>query len=372
MFSDAVIQSRGTGLARYAREIRNGLLKRPEIESVRIASAYGDPENPEHQSIGRELDMTFIPGGRRRTALRWTFLDRPPMEKYLGEVDIIHVTELGYPLSTRKPLVVTVHDIGPISHPRLFGKSHPWLMARALKRVAKQADAIISGAEAAADEVRKFLKNDGLPITVIHHGVAQAFKIKPAPALLEKIPGMPPPGTPYFFFVGSLNPRKNMLRILDAFEIAAREIPHHMVAAGQVGWDHQSTLNRFETSRIRERIHWIGNPEDPEMAALYSGATALVFPSLFEGFGLPVIEAMACGCPVITSNRSTLPEAAGGAAILVDPENTREIARAMTDLAGDQAARASMIEKGREHAARFTWERSVEGVIKVYQRVLGS
>ncbi len=369
-FSDAVIQSRGSGLGRLAREMISGVARWGHFSEVYAISAFGDASDPAHRRIKEELNMRFLPGPRKAWALAWSTLGAPAIDRFLPEVDLVHVVELNYPVPVKKPWVITLADIGPLSHPEFFAASHPWLMEKALEQAADRAAAIISISEATANDARAYLGRD-LDITAIHLGVAEVFRKEPAPAVLEGIPDMPPAGTPFFFFVGSLNPRKNMLGILDAFEIAAERLPHRLVVTGEAGWDHSSTLDRFRDSPVSDRIHWIGHPEDEVVAALYGRAEALVFPSLFEGFGFPVVEAMSAGCPVITSNLSSMPEVAGDAAILADPRQPEEIAEAMVKIASETSTREEMVKKGREHAAGFTWERTVEKVVEVYRSIIG-
>ena len=369
IYSDAVIQSRDTGLGRHARELLSGVASQEGIDALHPISAYGDPADSEHRKIQENYSMTFMPGKRRYRALAWYLFGMPSIDRYIPEVDIVHVAELNMPVPTRKPWLVTVHDIGPLSHPHFFTDSgYPWLMKKSLELAAEKASAIISISEATANEIREYLGKD-LEITVIPYGISEVFRNEADISTIEQIDNMPPKDTPFFFFAGSLNPRKNMSGILDAFEMVSDRLPHHLVVAGNVGWGHSSTLERFETSRVKDRIHWIGQMNDSQMAALYSRAEALVFPSFFEGFGFPVLEAMSMGCPVITSNLSSMPEVAGGAALLVGPDKPEEIAEAMKKIGLDRETRKSMIEKGKKNAEKYTWDKNVKAAVEVYKRI---
>jgi len=178
-----------------------------------------------------------------------------------------------------------------------------------------------------------------------------------------------PPDVPYFLWAGSLNPRKNLPRVVEAFEKITEAIPHHLVLSGGLGWDSHEALRRIQNSPAHRRIHLLGHVGDDELRSLYQGATAFVYVSLMEGFGLPILEAMACGCPVITSNLSSMPEVAGDAAFLVDPLDTDDIGAAMHCLATDLTFAKHLSNRGRARAEEFHWEACAWAVAKVYRQV---
>ena len=146
-------------------------------------------------------------------------------------------------------------------------------------------------------------------------------------------------------------------------------VPHHLVLVGGVGWDADETLQRLNASMLRPRIHLPGRVSDDELRGLYQRASAFVYVSLMEGFGLPILEAMTCGCPVITSNCSSMPEVAGDAALLVMPEDTGEIAAALRRVATEPALATALAAQGRARAAEFRWENSARQVADIYRRV---
>jgi len=172
---------------------------------------------------------------------------------------------------------------------------------------------------------------------------------------------------PFILFVGQLQPRKNLGRLVEAFEqVADAQSDQHLVIAGGHGWLKQTILQRIEESPKRSRIHLIGRVPDDLLPALYWGADVFVLPSLYEGFGMPALEAMASGCPVVTSNVSSLPEVSGGAAVLVDPYRAEDIVRGIREA---RALRAELRERGIRRAAQFDWDKTAEKTLRVIEDV---
>ncbi|MDH7568297.1 MAG: glycosyltransferase family 1 protein, partial [Armatimonadota bacterium] len=187
-------------------------------------------------------------------------------------------------------------------------------------------------------------------------------------------PKLPPVAVPERFIlcVGTIEPRKNHLTLLAAFERFAAESNDretHLVLVGGLGWKYEPILAALDASPLRQRIHHFSGVSTPGVAELYRRALMTVYPSLYEGFGLPVLEAMACGCPVVCSNVSSLPEAGGDAALLVDPHDVEGLAHAMCRVARNEALRAHMRDAGLRHAGRFTWEASARDTLAVYERL---
>lgn len=174
---------------------------------------------------------------------------------------------------------------------------------------------------------------------------------------------------PYVLYPGSLSPRKNMVRGVRAWAEIAVTMPHDLVVTAGKSWRDGEVEAEVDRLGMRARFRRLGMVSDDDMPALYAGADALFFPSLYEGFGLPVLEAMACGCPVVTANATSLPEAAGDAARLVDPENEADMVSGLRHVLTDPAYAETLRAKGRERAARFTWERTARTMLDVMERV---
>jgi glycosyltransferase involved in cell wall biosynthesis len=209
-------------------------------------------------------------------------------------------------------------------------------------------------------------------LRVVHEGVAEEFFQPASAAPAGSIESLQLNGAPYFLWTGSLNPRKNLRNVVRAFDLVVPRLPHHLVLAGGLGWDHKDVFNEISSTSTttRDRIHRPGYVSDATLRALYRGATAFLYVSLLEGFGLPILEAMASGCPVVTSNASCMPEIAGGAALLVDPLRPEEIADAMLRLAGNEPLHQDFQMRGRERAAHFSWQRCARQMAQIYRELI--
>ena len=177
--------------------------------------------------------------------------------------------------------------------------------------------------------------------------------------------------SPYILYVGAINGRKNIARLLDAYAMLAPRHPHvNLVIGGKRQWQTGEIDTTLQRLNLGQRLHFTGYVDDTDLPALYSAAELFVFPSLYEGFGLPPLEAMACGAAVVTSNTSSLPEVVGDAAVLIDPYDVSALADAMDRLLSDAALRADMQQRGLAQAARFTWKRTAQDTRAVYDRLL--
>lgn len=357
-YSDSLTTERQYGLSRYAWELLRELRQLAPALDARPVSAHVCAAASKLAEMRREFGYVALPWGRKVTASLWSTLGAPALEKWAPWADVVHSVEPSYPIATRKPLVVTIHDIGPLTHPEYFGNARPWLLKKALRAAADRAAAIICVSQATADAVQEFLRRDlGDRLRVAPEGVsAEFFASEDAE----------PMGDPFFLWSGSFSPRKNVVRVVEAFERIAGDLPHHLVLCGGAGWDAAEALGRVRASPFCARIHLPGRVTDGQLRAYYHSATAYVFVSLMEGFGLPVLEAMAGGCPVITSNVSSLPEVAGDAALLVNPLDPEEIAHAMRQVALDSNLREDLSSRGRRRAELFRWSVCAAAVAEIY------
>lgn len=258
----------------------------------------------------------------------------------------------------RKPIrsVVTFHDLFVLT----ASYSTPEFRARfasQAREAAARADLIICVSQFTADQVHDLLKVDRGRLRVVWHGVHPVEQ--PVPADRENV----------VLHVGAIQKRKNIVRLLEAFEQLSSD--WRLVLAGAAGYGSEELLARIESSPARSRIQLPGYVDEQSLAHLYRTAAMLAFPSLDEGFGIPILEAMAHGLPVITSNRSALREVGQGAALLVDPESPQEIGEAMRRIASDPALRRDLVEKGLQHAAKHTWRAAAENTWKIYQELSG-
>ena len=284
-------------------------------------------------------DVDVVPFAFRRTG-RVASLVRDgvwyPVLSGRDDVDLVHYPTFRGRARSRRPVVVTIHDLAPIRHPEAFPRWHRW-SGRAALRLARRADAVVAVSEFTRDETVRLLGVPADRIHVVPNGVEPVFT--------DVGPGAE---GDYVLAVGTLEPRKNLERTVAAAALAGAELR----VAGLPGWGGVAVEG------------WVGSPSDDELAALYRGARCLVYPSLYEGFGIPILEAMACGTPVVTSRGGATEEVAGGAAVLVDPGDPTSIAAGI-----DEALRRrnELVALGRLRAAAFTWARSAEALAAVWR-----
>lgn len=268
------------------------------------------------------------------------------------------------PLFTRRwRSVITVHDLAFLRFPEFLTPESRRYYGQ-IGRAVAAADAIIAVSECTRRDLLTLVDAPAEKITVIPEAPAPAFRPGPGPAT----------DRPYFLFVGVLEPRKNIPGLLRAYarlwQTVGEACPD-LVLAGRPGWLCAEVVAQLTDPGWRGRVRWLAAPDQPAIVQLMQGALALVLPSYYEGFGLPVLEAMACGTPVIASNRGALPEVAGDAALLVDPDQPEALAQAMRQLWEDPALRRDLGRRGLQRAAAFSWTATARATLAVYARVLG-
>ncbi len=370
-FANQFADKEGHGLARYARQLHRALLECPDINAIPVA-AWSSCDPDALKKLQRESGLQLLPWGRRLTPLAWAFANYPTLERWMGDrIDVVHAVSLGYPIATRKPYVVTVHDIGPMTHPEYFNNKPPWIMKKSLDQMLDKADAIICVSQATADELQEFAGNKLSQdrVHIIGEGVSPLFFQSADMQLLDQLTGMPEKGTPFILTTGKISPRKNIQGVIKALAQVLDDIPHHLVLVGGTGWEADEVFNLLKDKRLAERVHMIGFVSDEQLLTLYKAASVYVHPSLFEGFGLTLLEAMAAGCPVITSNLYSLPEVAGDAAILVNPHDTEDIANSILDVCIHVSVADELIAKGRGQVASFSWENTARSIADVYKSI---
>ena len=306
--------------------------------------------------------MRVIPLPRLWTHLRlsWEMARRPP--------DLLFVPAHVLPPIHPPLTLVTVHDLGYLYFPRAHSPLQRLYLDLSTRWNARVATHVLADSEATkADLVARY----GTPaekITVAYPGYDQTLAPVGDPATVAAVKARYGIEGDYFLYLGTLQPRKNLARLIDAF---ARLRPTtlqprlSLVLAGRRGWLYEDLFKRVRQHGLEDRVLFPGYVPEVDKPALLSGALALVFPSLYEGFGLPVLEAQACGCPVICSTAASLPEVAGEGALLVDPFDVRGWAEAMGRLAADPDLRADLIGRGFANLRRFSWQRCARTVLSV-------
>jgi alpha-1,3-rhamnosyl/mannosyltransferase len=271
--------------------------------------------------------------------------------------DIYHETGWFPPAMSSVPTVYTIHDLSLITHAKMHPPDRVWFYELFRKRRMRYAAHILTVSEFIRNEICEVLSVPPEKVTAIPEAAAPHFWPRSSESV-ERVRNIHALPREYLLFVGSLEPRKNLPILIQALRRCRSDIP--LVLAGWEGWGEKSWMETIQGMGLEKRIVFTGYVDDETLACLYSGATAFVYPSLYEGFGLPILEAMSCGCPVICSNTASMPEVAGNAAVLIDPCDAEELAVAIDTLTGDRDMRYAQIQKGLSRAAEFSWRRTAE------------
>jgi glycosyltransferase involved in cell wall biosynthesis len=347
----------------------------PQVELRFYAHTFGAPDEPPPPLLPTSLRSRFrfhhmpqgflLPVRPTMWALR---LVAEPLLLFLDGNDVFFAPNFFVPrrhLAAVRSLVPTVHDLAFLRLPHTVQGETLANLHRHLPGVLFAADALIAVSAATASDLEDLAGVSRRRVHVIHEGVDPSF-FTPNPS--------PPYGLPprYLLFVSTLEPRKNVVNLLEGFARAvAAGYPGEMLLVGRWGWHAEAAQEALERSPVRARIRHLDYLDREALSGVMRGAEALVFPSLLEGFGLPVVEAMACGVPVIVSRASSLPEVAGEAGLYVDPACPGEIASAILRLASDDNLRKTLSNAGRERARRFRWEETARATAAVLRRAAG-
>ena len=297
--------------------------------------------------IDVETKLVALPGAHYwRTA--WSMLGYPPAERFIGKFDVLHFSDWMYPPQTRGVRATTIHDVVPLHHPQWTTKRTRSMHGRKYRNAALTCDVVFANSAFTAADFADSLDFPLDRVLVAHPGIGADFSAEGPAADL---------GAPYILTVATLEPRKNLGTLVDAFALLA-DTDLSLVVVGGQGWGEQPQLDRPGIVRL-------GYVSDQELARLYRGAQAVVYPSRFEGFGMPITEAMASGAPVVVSAHESMDEASGDAAVRADPESPQAIAAAIREAL---ARRDELRVKGIERARQFTWRRTGEVFLEGYER----
>lgn len=302
---------------------------------------------------------------------RWIFWE---VSKVLQQFDLVFSPGLYGPFRIPAGVasVMVVHDLTRTLFPQFF-PFNP--VQKVLDRLAYPAmvgryDHLLAVSEATRKDLMTLFKVPEEKITVAYHGAEEAFQPRPEMEVQEKFLKTQGLKKPYILFLGTIEPRKNIPALLKAFAGIRDQIPQDLVLVGQRGWKWEPIFEEIKRLKIQSRVHWVGYVPDEDRVLFYNGADFLVYPSWYEGFGMPLLEAMQCGCPVIASKVSSLPEVVGEAGLLVDPGNFEALQRAMLRLIREPGLAEKMRQAGFEQARHFSWEDSARKTLAVFETLL--
>lgn len=362
---------RGAGIHTFILQLVQHLpADGPVAEEMRFTIFTGQGRLDAHQAPARRVRTTRWPTERPIVRIAWEQLAQP-LALHRSGVDLLHSLAFVSPLVTPCPAVVTVHDLSFMHFPKRFQPAKR-LYLRAMTRVScRRARRVIAVSQATADDVTRLI---GVPpgrIDVIPHGVDHA-RFRPLPpdqvAGWRQASGLP---SHFILFVGTLEPRKNLTRLIEAFaQVRTKDPQLKLVVAGGKGWYYGEIFDRVQTLSLAEAVIFPGFVPPEELPLWYNSAAAFIYPSTYEGFGLPLLEAMACGTPVVAANTSCLPEVVADAGLLVSPDDPDDMALALIHLLSDAGRRAELSERGKARAQKYTWQATATATVSTYQRAL--
>ncbi|MBU1449696.1 MAG: glycosyltransferase family 4 protein [Proteobacteria bacterium] len=296
-----------------------------------------------------------------------------PQPWFLAKPRVTHSTNLAGPRLRHGKLVVTVHDLSFCRQPQWHKTDNVAFSLRALENAVANADLLIAPSTFTADELVELYPATRGRVRVVPEAVLPVYRPAEDPFQMQAVLKRHGLDRPYLLFVGTLEPRKNLVRLLAAYErlLAGGQDQFDLVLAGGTGWKAGPIEEALSHSEARGRVRRLGYVPGPDLPALYQGAWALVYPSLYEGFGLPVLEAMACGAPVVTSAAASLPEVGGDAALYVDPLDEDQLLAALERITGQAGLRAELAAKALTQAGRLSQEAMGRAALAVYQEAAG-
>ncbi len=344
------LASQLTGVGHYTFELAASLARVAPADEFTLVS----PENLKPSVLNRRWWSVGLP----------LYLSR-------SSFDLFHGTNYEIPFWSRCPTVVTIHDLSLFLHPEAHQQRLVRRARRRLPWMAKLAARIITPSNSVKAEVCETLKVRPDKVVVTPEAPRSTFKRREGDEVTElrRRLGI---GEDFVLFVGTVEPRKNLHRLVEAFDQLLRttSLSPQLVIAGGQGWLMDDFSAVIKLKKLEDRICLTGYLQDEELAALYSSCKAFVYPSLYEGFGLPPLEAMACGAPVITSRIPAITETVGSAARLIDPRDVNDLTRAIAELLSDETTRRHFAAAGTKHVKKFTWEQTALNTLEVYRQLL--
>jgi glycosyltransferase involved in cell wall biosynthesis len=372
--------TQGGGIGRYTRELVRALVNiesnnQYTLFSARIAPSLSQKQQPLLNSLTSLSKVTYRPAalGEQWLYRLWYRLRFPiPVQVFTGRLDLFHSPDFVLPpISGDISTLLTVHDLSFIHFPHAFpptlvdylNRVVPWSVARATH--------ILADSNSTKMDLEQYWAVPQEKITVLYSGVSEEYLPVKDPVRLAQVRDIYDLGkSPYLLSVGTVQPRKNFQMLVKAFAPIARRHPHNLFIAGGKGWLEDEMMAEASRQGVADRVRFLGFVADENLPALYSGSSLFLFPSLYEGFGLPVLEAMACGVPTIISNSSSLPEVGGDAALQLGPELPEAWSEGMDQVLSDEVLADSLTEAGFIQVQRFNWTMAARKLLAVYDSLL--
>jgi glycosyltransferase involved in cell wall biosynthesis len=360
------------GIGRYTRGLVDALAVLDQANAYTLFCAGQSPARKTWPA-NFTIQTTRVPARWLTTGWHKLRLSLPA-EQLAGACDIFHSPDFTLPPLRRARGVVTVHDLSFLRVPECADPGLRAFLEYAVPRSLARAARVLADSENTKKDLIELLEVAPEKVSVVPAGIEARFQPVRDTAKLAAVRARYKLPEWFILMVGTIEPRKNLSRLITAYGQLRRQtgLPHALVIAGKEGWLFQGIYEQVVREGMTECVLFPGFVDDADLPALYTLADVLAFPSLYEGFGLPPLEAMACGTPVVTSDNSSLPEAVGSAALLINAEDTAGLAEALARVLGDANLRAQLTELGRAQAARFTWSDAARRLLEAYRLTANS
>lgn len=370
--------NQGAGVGRVTREAVTALAARPEALDLRLfytpeatpVARAGERWLAELADRSERVRVRRLPLPSRWTARLWLRLRLPlPAELVTGRVDLLLAPDFVAPPTAWARTIVTIHDLSYLAVPQYADPGLRRYLSGAVPRSLRRAAHVVAVSETTRREAIERLGLTPDRVSVVYNGVDPAFRPLP-PATVDEVRRRLALPERFILTLGTLEPRKNHLGLIQAFaQLQESEPAVPLLVAGRRGWLDEPIFRAVEELGLQASVRFLGGVDDADLPALLNAAAVLAYPSFYEGFGLPPLEAMACGTPVVTSTGGALPEVCGEAALLVAPADTAGLADALGRALMDRALRTTLRERGLRRAAGFTWANTAAGLVEVFRRV---
>jgi glycosyltransferase involved in cell wall biosynthesis len=373
-YTSAINQRAGIG--RYTRDLIKAVAEIDKENDYLLFYARGRKARENGVEVSFPDNPNFhikpVALSERTLTIAWHRFQVPlSVERLIGQVDVFHSPDYTLPPLGRSNGILTVHDLSFLLYAECHEKSLREFLERVVPRSVARSSMVLADSINTMNDLVCLLDVEPQRVDVVYPGVGDRFKRITDEEDLNRVKNKYNLHFPFILYVGTIEPRKNLGRLIQAYARlkTRRELDHKLVIGGGKGWLFDDVFQRAADLRMVEDLIFPGYIPDEDLPALYSLADAFLFPSLYEGFGLPPLEAMACGTPVITSNVSSLPEIVEGAGIMINPLDIDELAQAIENLLDDSALQRELSQKGIERAKTFNWRATAEKLLGLYQRM---
>jgi glycosyltransferase involved in cell wall biosynthesis len=367
--------TQGGGIGRYTRELIHTLVDIDQENQYQLFSAKPPKNFPVANPVPQHAHVTFCPTNidERWLYRLWYRLRLPlPVQLLTGSLDLFHSPDFVLPpVSGGIPTIVTVHDLSFLHYPDTFPPKLVDYLQRVVPWSIGRSTHVLADSVATRDDLVNLWHVPENKISVLYCGVHEQFQPITDSEKITTVRAKYNLGeSPYILSVGTVQPRKNYKMLIQAFKPVAEKMPHHLIIGGGKGWLYDGMLAEIERLGLNGRVHFIGFVDDEDLPTLYSAAALFVLPSLYEGFGIPLLEAMACGVPIISSNASSLPEVVGETAVLLSPLRPNAWTAAMLQLLNSANQRSKLVAGGFRQVQQFTWDQAARQLLNLYSALL--